>query len=102
MDFKSGTHKFNIAALYYGLQLQLVMYMNVAVAVEKKVSAGKDVVPAAILYYHVDDPLIDAKSGMEEGDINRKIKNNIDNKTDVCYNPSCQLKRGQSSLKYRQ
>ena len=77
MDFKSGTHKFNIAALYYGLQLQLVMYMNVAVAVEKKVSAGKDVVPAAILYYHVDDPLIDAKSELEEGDINRKIKNEL-------------------------
>ena len=30
IDYKSGNRKFDLAALYYGLQLQLVVYMNAA------------------------------------------------------------------------
>ncbi len=73
MDFKSGSHKFNIAYLYYGLQLQLVMYMNVAVATQKNKNPDKDVIPAAILYYRVDDPLVDAGGEMIADDINKEI-----------------------------
>ncbi len=73
MDFKSSGHKFNVASLYYGLQLQLVMYMNVASAVQKKLSPDKEVVPAAILYYHVTDPVVDGKEGMITDDINKAV-----------------------------
>ncbi len=73
MDFKSGAHKFNLAYLYYGLQLQLVMYMNVASAMAEKNSEGKEVVPAAILYYHVDDPMVDGTENMVTDDINNEI-----------------------------
>mgnify|MGYP002509008205 CR=1 FL=1 len=31
IDYKSGNRRFDLAALYYGLQLQLVVYMNAAV-----------------------------------------------------------------------
>lgn len=58
IDYKSGNRKFNLAALYYGLQLQLVVYMNAAVEMEKKKNPGKKVVPAALLYYHVADPMV--------------------------------------------
>lgn len=58
IDYKSGNRKFNLAALYYGLQLQLVVYMNAAVEIEKKKNPGKKVVPAALLYYHVADPMV--------------------------------------------
>ncbi|SFC39952.1 PD-(D/E)XK nuclease family protein [Butyrivibrio sp. YAB3001] len=73
IDFKSGKKKFSIASLYYGIQLQLVMYMNVALASQKKISSGKDVIPAAILYYHVDDPITEGKADMEPADINQKV-----------------------------
>ena len=73
MDYKSGNHSFNVAALYYGLQLQLVMYMNVATAMEKKLYPGKEVIPAAILYYHVTDPMVDGKEGMITDDINKAV-----------------------------
>jgi ATP-dependent helicase/nuclease subunit B len=73
MDFKSGAHRFNVASLYYGLQLQLVMYMDVALATQRKMTGGKDVVPAAILYYHVQDPMIEADTGMVTNDINKEI-----------------------------
>ena len=77
IDFKSGRKKFSIASLYYGLQLQLVLYMDVAMAVEKKISKGKDVVPAAILYYHIDDPLAEGKNDIQPDDIDKAIRNEL-------------------------
>jgi ATP-dependent helicase/nuclease subunit B len=47
--------------------------MNVAGAVQKKLSPGKEVVPAAILYYHVTDPVVDGKEGMITDDINKAV-----------------------------
>jgi ATP-dependent helicase/nuclease subunit B len=63
IDYKSGNRKFNLAALYYGLQLQLVVYMNAAVEVEKKKNPNSKVVPAAMLYYHVNDPMTETDKG---------------------------------------
>jgi ATP-dependent helicase/nuclease subunit B len=73
MDFKSSEHRFNLAYLYYGLQLQLVMYMNVAVACEKKKHSDKEIIPAAILYYHVEDPMIEGNADTVTDDINKEI-----------------------------
>ncbi len=73
IDYKSGNRKFDLAALYYGLQLQLVVYMNVASEIEKKKHPDKEVVPAALLYYHVSDPLVSAKEGMTAEEINQEI-----------------------------
>ncbi|MCR4635881.1 MAG: exodeoxyribonuclease V subunit gamma [Butyrivibrio sp.] len=74
IDFKSGNKSFDIASVYYGLQLQLVVYMNVAMAMERHDNPDKEVVPAAILYYHVADPLVDAKDTDNDPErINQKI-----------------------------
>ena len=72
-DFKSGGKKLSLASLYYGLQLQLVMYMNVAAAAAKKNSGGKEVVPAAILYYHVEDPMVKGSADLQPDVINDEI-----------------------------
>lgn len=48
IDYKSGEKQFDLAALYYGLQLQLVVYMNAAVEMERKKHPDKEVVPAAL------------------------------------------------------
>ena len=63
IDYKSGNKKFDLAALYYGLQLQLVVYMNAALESQKKQNPDKDVVPAAMLYYHVNDPMTETEKG---------------------------------------
>ena len=73
IDFKSGGKKLSIASLYYGLQLQLVMYMNVATAASKKIYNGKEAVPAAVLYYHVDDPMISGSGDLQPDVINKEI-----------------------------
>ena len=63
IDYKSGNRKFDLAALYYGLQLQLVVYMNAALEVQKKKNPDTRVIPAAMLYYHVNDPLTETDKG---------------------------------------
>lgn len=73
IDYKSGSRKFDLAALYYGLQLQLVVYMNAAVEAEQKKHPDKEIVPAAMLYYHVADPMIEDGERLTEEELNRQI-----------------------------
>lgn len=73
IDYKSGSQKFDLAALYYGLQLQLVVYMNVASEIEKKKHPDKEIVPAALLYYHVGDPMIREEKELSPEEINDKL-----------------------------
>ncbi|MCM1261279.1 MAG: helicase-exonuclease AddAB subunit AddB [Butyrivibrio sp.] len=73
IDYKSGSRRFDLAALYYGLQLQLVVYMNAAVELEKKKYPDKNVVPAAMLYYHIADPMVDDGQGLTPEQLNLKL-----------------------------
>jgi len=73
IDYKSGERRFDLAALYYGLQLQLVVYMNAAVELTQKKYSDKDVHPAAMLYYHVADPVVDAAGEPTPEEINQQI-----------------------------
>lgn len=73
IDYKSGSRKFDLAALYYGLQLQLVIYMNAAVEREKKKNPHKQVVSAAMLYYHVADPVVKADEELTPEEVNAQL-----------------------------
>ena len=73
IDYKSGNKRFDLAALYYGLQLQLVVYMNAAMEVEAKRHPGKEAVPAALLYYHIDDPSIETPVELSPEEIDEQI-----------------------------
>lgn len=59
IDYKTGTKTFSLASLYHGLQLQLAMYMNMAVELERRKQPDKEVVPAGLFYYQMKDPIID-------------------------------------------
>ena len=73
IDYKSGNKKFDLAALYYGLQLQLVVYMNAAMELESRKHPDKEIVPAALLYYHIDDPTIETTVELTQEQINEEI-----------------------------
>lgn len=73
IDYKSSNRKFDLAALYYGLQLQLVVYMNAAMEMESRKHPDKEIVPAALLYYHIDDPTIETPVELTDEQINEQI-----------------------------
>ncbi len=73
IDYKSGNKKFDLAALYYGLQLQLVVYMNAAMELEAEKHPNKEIVPAALLYYHIDDPTVEIADELGPEEINVQL-----------------------------
>ena len=77
IDYKSGNKKFDLAALYYGLQLQLVVYMNVASEHERKKNPDKEIVPAALLYYHVNDPMVKEEKELSPEEINERLQKEL-------------------------
>lgn len=62
VDYKSGMKKFEITEFYHGLQMQLPLYLDVAMRKMKEQYPDEEIIPAGILYYHMDDPLIDTLS----------------------------------------
>lgn len=77
MDYKSGHRQFQLALLYHGLQLQLVVYLNAAMELEKKKHPDKEIVPAAFFYYHIADPMIDGEEGLSEEEIEQRIRKEL-------------------------
>lgn len=73
VDYKSGSTAFDLVALYHGLQLQLVLYMNAALEMEKKEFPDKEIIPAGIFYYHVDDPIMDRKDGISAEEVQEQL-----------------------------
>lgn len=73
IDYKSGSTTFDLAALYHGLQLQLVVYMDAVLELTKRRNPDKEVVPAGIFYYNISDPVVEKKSGMRAEDVEHEI-----------------------------
>lgn len=68
IDYKSGNTKFDLVRIYQGLQLQLMFYMNAAVELSRKKYPGREILPGGVLYYHIDDPVLEADGEMTEAE----------------------------------
>ncbi len=62
VDYKSGQTKFDLVPLYYGLQVQLVVYLNAAMEMERKLHPDKAVIPAGIFYSRIQDPVLEKEA----------------------------------------
>ncbi len=77
IDYKSGEHVFDAGKLYYGLNLQLSVYLLAAGDVLKNAYPDKTIVPAGILYFHINDPVFEEDKKREgafvmRGPVNEK------------------------------
>lgn len=75
VDYKSGSTVFDIGSVYYGLQQQLAVYLSAAMNYLRGRYQGKEIVPAGIFYYHIDDPIV-AKSEQAEEEIFKSLRMN--------------------------
>ncbi|MEE1314364.1 MAG: helicase-exonuclease AddAB subunit AddB [Faecalimonas sp.] len=66
IDYKTGTKVFDLGELYYGLQMQLVVYLNAALQIEGEKRPGKRIVPAGLFYYKMEDPLLPKMTNSRE------------------------------------
>lgn len=73
IDYKSGNTSLSLVELYYGLQIQLVVYMNAALELEQKKHPDKEVEPAGIFYYRIGDPYVAASGNESDDEILKKV-----------------------------
>lgn len=75
-DYKTGQKAFDISAFYYGLQIQLPVYLNAAVEMEQKKNPGKQIIPAGMFYYRIQDPIVskDTDQKKVETEIRKELK----------------------------
>ena len=69
IDYKSGNKALKLADVYYGLQLQLLTYMDAVLGNGK----GKKLLPGGVLYFRLDDPLVKGDRLSTEEDIEKAI-----------------------------
>lgn len=73
IDYKTGNTTFELLKLYHGLQIQLVLYLDAAMQIEKTRHPDKEVIPAGIFYYNVKDPVMEGSLYDAPGEIEDQI-----------------------------
>jgi ATP-dependent helicase/nuclease subunit B len=75
IDYKSGSKSFKLSDVYHGLQVQLIAYLNAILKLVGKELPNAPVIPAGILYFKIDDPIIRVGDGdgINEQEIEKEI-----------------------------
>ena len=78
IDYKSGSKKFELSDLYYGLQIQLIVYLD-AVLTSSKQLVKTESFPAGAFYFKIDDPMVNGIGGSGDKEsieqaINKELK----------------------------
>ncbi|MBP1761947.1 MAG: addB [Firmicutes bacterium] len=80
IDYKSGERQLNLSELYFGLNLQLFVYLLAVLKAKKPESdaalTNNNYKPAALFYFKIDDPLINV-TDMDLTDIEDKIRKKL-------------------------
>ena len=58
IDYKSGKKAFSLKNLFSGLDLQLPLYMDYVLQREKERNPNREVLPSALFYFTMDNPVI--------------------------------------------
>lgn len=72
IDYKSSSTGLNLAELYHGIALQMLTYLDVAVAHSEK-WLGQESIPAGVLYFHVHNPLLNQKKLLTAEEIEKEV-----------------------------
>lgn len=60
IDYKTGDRKVSPAEIYYGLSLQLLVYMDASL--QMVAAEGGQALPGGAFYFHVNDPMVESES----------------------------------------
>ena len=76
IDYKSGTKEFKLADVYYGFQMQLLIYLD-AILSELEERMNRSALPGGILYFKLDDPIVKGKGEMSDIEIEERIMKSL-------------------------
>lgn len=101
IDYKSGDKSFSLSDVYYGLSLQLLIYLTAVLQGHEKLQCA-DLKPAGIFYFKIDDPLVKSDEKIKEKiekEIARtfKMKGVLINDAEILRHMDCDL-QGESEI----
>ena len=73
VDYKSGYKDLDLADVYYGLQLQLLTYLDAVMGNEEGFGGQRSMLPAGVLYFKLDDPLIRCSRDSTDEEIEKAV-----------------------------
>lgn len=76
IDYKSGSQDFQLVDIYYGIQLQLILYLDALLNSGSSIF-HKELLPAGMFYFHIDDPMISAVQDLTDEEIQTLILKNL-------------------------
>ena len=74
IDYKSGNAKFSLSDVYFGTQLQLVLYMDALIKNGRELfgkNCDMEILPGGLFYFNINDPII--REPEDNGDIEKNI-----------------------------
>ena len=75
VDYKSSAKDISFEKILCGIQIQLPVYFSaICENLEKK---GNNVIPAAMLYYHIDEPIVTGDKKMTDEEIISEVKKSL-------------------------
>lgn len=103
IDYKSRETDLDLKQVYYGLQMQMLTYMDVVLSNTARLGLKSDVVPAGMLYFHVYNPKLsfkmkqDAQQLFDERFNQYSMKGYILDDTEIAKDMDTALEAGQKS-----
>ena len=86
IDYKSGSKGFSLKEIYYGLQLQLLIYLDALIKNGQNLFKNEPT-PGGIFYFRIKDPMISAESSLTIDEIENLIAENLKMSGLVLNNP---------------
>ena len=72
IDYKTGKAKVDMNRIYNGLQIQLLVYLDVLLKNSEKI-IEKQALPGAMFYFKLNDPIIKSETELSEEEIEERI-----------------------------
>lgn len=66
IDYKSGSKAFQLQDVYYGLQLQLLLYLDTFLKEGRPVLGKEALCPGGVFYFRIQDPVLKEEQELEE------------------------------------
>jgi len=71
IDYKSGNKELKLEDVFYGLELQLLIYLDAIL--ESADKENTDIKPAGIFYFRIDDPIVKADKDITDEELQKEI-----------------------------
>lgn len=72
VDYKTGAKKFDLNELYYGVQMQLLVYLDALIKNSEYILKNQ-AIPGAVLYFKIDDPIIKGKKNLTTEEVEEEV-----------------------------